>query len=214
MALKAILFDLDGTLIDSTEWHLRSFQQLWKLFGKKLSRKKISPLIRWSTEDVYFKLNVKKYFGIDLEKFIQLRRQIFYAQIQHKSLAFPNAISLVKKVKKNRKVALVTNSSRITTVHSAPKALLRLFSVIITYDDVLHGKPNPEPLLKACKKLRVSPRDAIMVGDSTLDLLAAKRAKMRAIAVCGGSSPRKELQKLKPLKVCRNLKEVQKFLLD
>ncbi len=212
MAVKAVLFDLDGTLIDSTKWHLKSFQSLWKKLGKKLPNSRISPLIRWPTEEVYFELNVKKEFGIDLEKFIQLRRQEYYSLIRNKSLAFPHAISLVKKLKQKYKIALVTNSSTTTTLHSAPKALLRLFPVIVTYDDVLRGKPAPNSILLACRKLRVSPSQVVMVGDSVLDLLAAKKAKTQSVAVSTGASSRTELKKLKPLKVCRNLEEVALFL--
>ncbi len=214
MVLKAIFFDLDGTLIDSIPFHKKSFRALFKKFGKKLPEREISKYIRWSTDEIYHKLHVKKRLRLDLEKFLELRRQEYYALIRGKKLVFKNRVRLLKKLQKKFKLALATNSSVYTTKRSTPESLLKLFDKIVTFSDVLRGKPAPDMLLLACRKLRVKPSECLMIGDSVVDLKAAKGAKMLGIGFWGktGASSLMDLEREKPFKIVKSVWELEKVL--
>ena len=214
LTIKAILFDLDGTLIDSIPLHKKSFQLLFKQFGQDLPLASVSKYIRWSTHEIYQKLHVKKRLGLDLQPFLKLRRQTYYSLIEKKKLVFENRVKFIQKLRKKYSLALITNSSRFTTWRSTSRALRQTFDVIVTFSDVSHGKPHPEMLLLATKRLKVKPQECVMVGDSVVDVKAAKTAKMLVLAFYHqtGASTLKELRKARPTKIIRHLKELNAFL--
>ncbi|MBU1930286.1 HAD family phosphatase [Candidatus Micrarchaeota archaeon] len=212
--IKAILFDLDGTLIYSIPLHKKSFQLLFQEFGCSLKISEVSKYIRWSTEEIYQKLKVRERLDLDLEKFLQLRRKKYYSLISRKKLVFENRVKALKKLKKKYCLGLVTNSSRFSMERSTTARFRKLFNPTITFSDVLRGKPNPEMLLLACKKLRVKPSECILIGDSIVDVKAAKAAGIKVLAFYHktGASSLSELRKTKPTKLIRNLRELDSFL--
>ena len=214
MRVKAIFFDLDGTLIDSIPFHKKSFQLLFQKFGQRLPEREISRYIRWSTDEIYHKLRVKQRLRLDLEKFLELRRQEYYSLIRGKKMVFKDRVSLLKKLRKRFKLALVTNSSIHTTKRSTPDSLLCLFDKIVTFSDVLRGKPAPDMLFLACRKLRVKPSECIMIGDSVVDIKAAHASRMPAIGwhCRTAASTLADLKKEKPLRIVHSAKELGLFL--
>ncbi|MEW6295341.1 MAG: HAD-IA family hydrolase [Candidatus Diapherotrites archaeon] len=211
--LKAILLDLDGTLIDSIPLHIESFHELFEFHKKKISRRKIRSVVRLPSDDIYVKLHAKKILGLSLNEFIFERRHFYYSLIRGRSLLFPHAFELLKELKKKKfLLALVTNSSRITTVKSTPKKALGLFDVVVAYDDVKKGKPDPKPVLLALKKLHVKAGEALMAGDSVYDMTASRKAGVKErIGVVTGVSSRKELMEKGARIIINDLVELRKF---
>ncbi len=211
--IRAVIFDLDGTLIDSIHWHAQSFHELSKVFGKPISMKKIMPLMRLPTEAIYRRLRIKKLFNIEIEKFLGLRRTKYYSIIHGKNLVFKDVFPALKKLMGCR-LAIATNSSRQTLLASTPYGLFEKFGATVTYSDVLRAKPDPEMLFLAAKKLRVKPHECVVAGDSIMDVLAAKGAGMVPIAVFRktGASTFAELKKKKPFAVIKSLGEVPKIV--
>ncbi|MFH0955131.1 MAG: HAD family phosphatase [Candidatus Micrarchaeota archaeon] len=216
MELKAVLFDLDGTLIDSIPLHKKSFQLLFYKFGRRLPEKSISQYIRWSTEEIYRKLKVAQKLGLPIETFLRLRREIYWGLVKKKkNLEFKSRTAFLKKLKKQGfKLALVTNSSRQTTERTTPKRVLKLFDCIATFSEVLHGKPAPDLLQFACRKMKLNPAECIMVGDSIVDLKAAESAKIRGIGFWGktGASSFSDLKKEKPFKIVKTVRKLKSVL--
>lgn len=211
--IRAIIFDLDGTLIDSIRWHAESFHRLSVDFGCPIPLKKILPLMRLPTETVYRRLKLRKLLDLEIEKFLELRRTKYYSIIHGKNIVFPDVFPALKKLGAYR-LAIATNSSRQTLLASTSYRLFKNFDATVSYSDVLRAKPDPEMLFLAAKKLNVKPRHCAVVGDSIMDVLAAKRAGMIPIAVFRktGASTLAELLAKNPQVLIKNLNKLPKII--
>ncbi len=211
--IKAVIFDLDGTLIDSLPHHIQSFITLFKKFGSKTTKKQVHKYLRLPTEEMYFKLNTRKKLGLELEKFLEIRRKLFYQSIRGKHLLYPDVQSLLRKMN-GYKLGIATNSSRVTLDNSTNKRFLKKFNATITYTDVLHAKPDPEMLEKIAKKMHVHPSECIFIGDSVMDVRAAKRAGMISVGLIRktGASTKTALKKEKPDYLIESLLEIRKIV--
>lgn len=205
---KAILFDLDGTLIDTTELILYCFNHAWQTICGHTHPPEVFvetmgiPLkdaMRWllGTTD-----------GLQLEQIGELRTAGFVESLvreyrscnaaNHDRLArsFPG-MDLVVDNLRNRAyaVGVVTSKSREFAQRG-----LRMFGlwesmdVFVSMDDTSIHKPHPEPLLLALEKLQVAPQQAVYVGDSRHDMQAGRTAGMRTVAALWGPVPRSELE--------------------
>ncbi|MBU1120980.1 MAG: HAD family phosphatase [archaeon] len=212
--IKAVLFDLDGTLIDSIPFHIESFVGLFDFFGVKLSHSRVCSVIRLPSREIYEKLEAKKLLGLNRKEFISERQKFYYSLIKGKNLLFPGSFEVVRKLKKKGfLVALVTNSSKKTMMHSTPKKFLSLFDSIVCFDDVKKGKPSPQPFLLAMKKIKVTPFQCIVVGDSVLDVISANRAGIKnVIGVSTGVSSEKELKENGAKVIKKNLIQTLDFI--
>ena len=111
---------------------------------------------------------------------------------------------------KGFKIALATTDSHKRAEESLNElGLTAFFDAVLGDDDVEHGKPMPDMILKACKLTRCLPTNAVMVGDSRSDMLMGKNAKVRAcIGVLTGSTPKEKLEKIADI-VARSVADVR-----
>src|SRR3989344_1910045 len=209
---KAILFDLDGTLIDSLPWHVRAFHEILEERNIRIKREKLQAYMGKPTQIIFKELKNKHIIKENLKKLREDRRYHYFSLVGKRNLLFPNTIQILKKLKKEYKIGLVTSSSSLIYKHSAPKELQNLFETTITIDNVKHGKPHPEPLLKAAKDLSLKLNECIYIGDAIFDMQAAKKAEMLAIGITTGYTSSKNLKKAGADKVIKNLKEISKII--
>lgn len=169
--MKALLFDLDGTIVDTERLDDIAMQMVLKENGLSTKFKAfigctLDEYIASITIDYQLKQKIKKEF---IKKYTSLLRKTELI-LNHKLL------ELIKQ-KSNLKFALVTsNTKNITTIILRKIGLLKIFDVIITCEDVENQKPHPEPFLKAITKLGVSPNECIIFEDSQAGLQSAKLA--------------------------------------
>jgi len=172
--IKAVLFDLDGVLIDSYIAWFNQFNETLKHFGHEpICEKKFRKHWGQSTED-----DVRIFMP---ERTLDEVRQYFADH--HEEYAShlkinPEAKDILEKLKNMKlKLGCVTNSHRaiVKQILTSLK-LIKFFHVIVTADDVKKPKPAPDMLLKACKLLRVTPTQTIFLGDTIIDLKAGKNA--------------------------------------
>ena len=172
--IKAVLFDLDGVLVDSLDAWFYVFNDSLGSFGfGKLSKKEFTRDFGAPIEK-----DVKKHFrGKTVKEVESAYNACFNKRAKYVKLSAQAKNVLQKLKNKNIKIGLVTNSTSLITL-----AILRhfkltgYFDVILTMNDVRRGKPHPDMALKACKMLKVSPKCALLVGDTQNDMLAGKRA--------------------------------------
>lgn len=206
---KAIIFDLDGTLIDSLPLHVRAFQDLLKERKILVSKSVLDSLMGTPATNIFQFL--KKNYGLkgNITDLREERRYHFFKILDHKNIIFPGVMKLLPKLKRKYKIAIATGSSFSTYSHSTPKNFQDLFDFSVTINDVKKGKPHPDQFLLAAKKLNVKPERCLVVGDSTYDAIGAKRAGMDFVGVRTGFNLGKELKNYKNIGVINSVRNLE-----
>jgi phosphoglycolate phosphatase len=189
-----ILFDLDGTLIDSTEAILESFHHSFDVH--KHDKKKdedIKALIGYPLDIMYENLGVKKELIGDL---IVTYKEHYRDISTQKTTLLKNAEEAILLAKEFATLGIVTTKtglySRILMEHFG---LMKYFDVLIGREDVENPKPHAEPIIKALEGLQTRNKEVWMIGDTKLDLIAAKNANINSIAVLSGYDNLETLKK-------------------
>ena len=184
MVIKAVLFDMDGTIIDSEDVHTRSLQEVVKEnIGLEIPKEEIEKYIGLSytqkLEKIFKERNVKKDYH-KLSKFIRERN----VKLSNLVKKIDSTEEVIKMIKEKFKIALVTASSKIQAEAMLKSSeLKKYFELIITSDEVENNKPHPDCYLLASKKLKVKPKECVVIEDSVTGVEAAKSAGMFCIAV-------------------------------
>ena len=179
--IKAILFDLDGTIIDTNELILTSFDYVLNNYlGLNIGREEILESFGIPLKDV-----MNHYAKERAEELVD--EYIRYSLDSHdKYIKSYDHVEkgLIKLKNKGLKVAIVTSKRRGTALRGLNCFdLEKYFDVIITPEDSKKHKPDGEPVLKACEALNVNPEETIMVGDSHNDILCGKNAGSKTCLV-------------------------------
>jgi len=191
-----ILFDLDGTLIDSTEAILKCFDDSFKHFDLPTpDEEKIKALIGHPLDYMYAHL------GVDKERvwdFVDIYKQHYRKRSKSMTTFLPQAVEAIELAATFARLGIVTTKtgeySRILLEHMG---VMDYFEVLIGREDVTHPKPHPEPILKALHQMDVSyhDRDIWMIGDTCMDMLSARDAGIDAIGVLSGYGSEEALKR-------------------
>ncbi len=189
---KLIIFDMDGTLVDSSETIANAINYVRQHLGLPPLEKSYI-LAHVNDHDV----NPAKLFYL-AEKFEpehEKRFMEYYSRNHDRELKlYPGIESLLKRLKEaGKKLAVATNAYRRSTLESLEHlGIADYFDAVACYDDFYEGKPSPKMLSAILETLNVSPEEAVFVGDGVRDEIAAKRAKIDYIMVDWGFSDHKE----------------------
>jgi phosphoglycolate phosphatase len=179
------LFDLDGTLIDSTEAILESFHHSFAIHKyPKQSDEEIKSLIGYPLDIMYENLGVDKELIWD---FVATYKEHYREISTQKTELLKNAKEAVLLAKEFAILGIVTTKTgRYSRVLMEHFGLMEHFDVLIGREDVQNPKPHEEPILKALEKLNTENREIWMIGDTKLDLISAKSANVNSIGVLSG----------------------------
>ncbi|MBL7170229.1 MAG: HAD family phosphatase [Candidatus Aenigmarchaeota archaeon] len=192
MTIKAVLFDMDGTIIDSELVHTRALQEVVKEeLGIDLSEEEILKHLGLDYDDKLTKTEIKG----DLKRLGDITRQRS-VELSHLVKKMDGAEELIQRMKENFKIALVSGSSR-EQVESLSEAvgLKKYFDVRITSSDVENNKPYPDSYLLAARKLEVKPEECVAIEDTHTGIKAGKTAEMKCIAVLNRYNKNLDLSK-------------------
>ena len=181
---KAILFDLDGTLAQTMEFHYESWRKAMLNYGIDLAPEDYYPLEGTNLYQLAKKLfALHKLNGGD-EKELVSNKERYYLNT-NTFVLYPGVVELLNVIKSNKiKLGLVTARLRNSLNSTVPLEFLKIFDSIITGNDTNEGKPSPQPFLKAAKKLGVMPEECIAVENAPLGVASARSAKIYCIAIC------------------------------
>lgn len=181
---RAVLLDIDGTLLDTTEFIFQAFEHTFSFFNLSVpSRKELAMQIGKALKECYEHFKT----GIDAEELCEEHRK-FQVKNLHLSKPYANTVKTLEQLRDDGfKIAAVTARGGITAKTTLELAGIdKFFDVIITGNDVKNLKPHPEAFLKALAMLQVSKSDAVIVGDTDSDILAGQSAGIRTIGVTYG----------------------------
>lgn len=178
--IEAIIFDIDGTLLDSEDANVASYQRIFENAGYPVpSREAIVSLLHLTRNDTIGALAS----GIPTEKIDALRefaRSVAYPVELLR--VFPHSSEAVISLSEKYKLGLASNRlKKSIDVYFTVSGLRDYFPTVVGADDVIHPKPSPEPLLKAVDRLKITPDHAVYVGDTIVDLQAARAAGMKIV---------------------------------
>ncbi|GIP40282.1 pyrophosphatase PpaX [Paenibacillus sp. J31TS4] len=195
--IRTLLFDLDGTLIDTNELIIATF--LHVLEGKTaepFTRDHIIPNMGLPLMEQLLMFTGRT----EVEDLVQAYRE--YNVRMHDELVreFPHVREVVAALhEQGIRMGVVTNKiSRTAQMGLKVAGLENYMDVIVAEDDVMNGKPDPEGILKAIEALGAEPETTVMVGDSQYDLQAAKRAGVRSAGVAWSSKGEEFLRQFEP----------------
>jgi len=197
--LKAVIFDLNGVLMDDTLDFVKVFQEAAEENGLKIPTKEdvISTLgLTWS-------VMTKKILGDD-EKYKPTLERI-WKKYEDGMKLMPGVEKIIIGLK--MKKAIVTSAGE-DYVKRILKNLVSQFDVIITQESTKKHKPDPEPLFFACDKLGIKPEEAVYVGDRIIDFETAKNAGMDFIGILSGGTSEEEFKKSGVTKIIKSLGEL------
>lgn len=201
--IKAVIFDIDGVLVDNTSLAIQVFQEDARRCGVKIpTREEIA-----ITLGLPWKEMVEILLGQDANcKKIHCE---VWDEYEDKMELMSGAEEVLNEI--HIKKAIVTSKPR----KSAERELRGIFSwfeVAITEEDVENHKPNPEPLLTACEKLNIKPNEAVYIGDAINDLIAAKSAGVDFIGMLSGAVSESDFKKAGAKKTIHSLPELLGFI--
>ncbi|SDQ25878.1 pyrophosphatase PpaX [Virgibacillus salinus] len=209
MNIHTILFDLDGTLIDTNELIISSFMHTFEQYGRELSRREAIEFIGPPLRDTFHQVDPDQ-----VEAMVETYREHNLYHHDNYVTAFPNVVETIDQLqKKNFKLGIVTTKmNRTVEMGLKVTGLSNYFETIITLDDVVHAKPHPEPVLKAMQELEASVDSTLMVGDNHHDIDAGKNAGVQTAGVAWSLKGKEKLSEYKPTYMLDEMRDLLKIL--
>lgn len=195
MKTKAVLFDLDGTLVDSLPLIVRTYRQVFEELK-----------IPWGNDDVVKMIGLplkdigRHFSGEQVPRFEELYQFYYHRDHDRYTSLFPGTLPLLDRLKeKGIRMGIVTSKGKPGASRTiAFTGIQPYMDIVITAHDVIKHKPEPEPLLNALNYLGIKAVHSILVGDSRFDILTGKNAGSRTLGVTWGLGRREELEQLEP----------------
>lgn len=192
--MKAIIFDMDGVIIDSEPLHFKLERELLEELGGKIDRKEHETFV--GTTDFNMWNTFKSQFNLkpSVEEMVEMKRNRFIENVSELKL-IPNFFEFMISVYDNEyKIALASsNNKRAVDEIVRTFDLGKYFDFIINGEEVENGKPNPEMFLTVADKLNVNPKKCLVIEDAKNGVIAAKAAGMKCIGLKGEGSGDQDL---------------------
>jgi HAD superfamily hydrolase (TIGR01509 family) len=188
LTCEAVVFDLDGTLIDTEPFYRAAFHRAARMFGVTVQPELYAALVGIATSERRAILRRAFGAGFPLDAFVAAYYTQRAAHLPARIPLCAGAASLLRRLHLPK--AIATSASRRTALRHMHRAgLAGNFPHIVTRDEVAHGKPAPDTFLRAADLLGCAPRDCIAIEDSAVGVAAAHRAGMRVVMIATNASP-------------------------
>ena len=214
-AMKALIFDLDGTLVDTVYAHVLAWQLAFAEAGMPIDGWRLHR--RMGMSGGLFKRAVMRELGrsISLRRLQMLDKR--HGELFHRFLPkprpLPGAVELLRFLRRNQVVHGIATSNQRPHINPSLKALgVGKETVVVERGDVKRAKPEPDLFLECQERLGVKIEDCYVIGDAVWDLLAARRAGMLSIGLLSGGYGDDELIRAGAFRVFRDTAELHNYL--
>ena len=208
--ITTILFDLDGTLIDTNELIITTYlHTLEKYYPSKYQREDVLPFLGPTLHEAFGSIDPDL-----VEEMVLEYRAFNIANHDELVTEFAGVFETVQSLKdRGYKLGIVTTKRHDVTLKGLRLMdLERFFEVVVTYDHVSKTKPDPEPIFKALEQLDSSPEETMMVGDNYHDILAGKNAGTITAGCAWSIKGREYIAKYEPDYILENMTDLLTIL--
>jgi beta-phosphoglucomutase len=193
---KAVIFDMDGVIVDSMPYHFIAWYEALRPYGVRVNCFDV-----YSKEGEKWDKSMREFLSrADISPSKKIMRKVFLARKKifdryYKRYIFKGAAEILRCLKaKTYRLALVTGTNRNEIEKILPNKIKKLFDCIVSGDSVKRGKPYPDPYIKAAKILGLQSAECVVIENAPYGIISAKKAGMFCIAVTT-SLPKEYLNK-------------------
>lgn len=196
--MKAVIFDMDGVIIDSEPIHFEVDMQTMREFGVNISKDELNKYVGTTNEYMLNDLINKYKIQKSIKEILEYKMELTIRRIKETKI---NAISGIPELL----ISLKHNNIKTAIGSSSPKELIitviekfqlgKYFDCIVSDDEVKEGKPKPDIYLEVSKRIGVNPEECIVIEDSRNGVLAAKNAGMKCFGFRNVNSGNQDLSK-------------------
>ncbi len=204
--VDAVILDWDGTLWDVLTFIVETYAEVMGKLGKKA----------WTRDEFREKFThdwreVLEEMGLEKHEDMLVRH--WEKKIKDRPNTYPWVNDFVSELEKRYKIAVVSSAPRKPLMKELRRNdILKHMKIVLSADDVENTKPDPEPLLYAAARMSAEPGKCVYIGDMTEDIIAAKRAGMKVIAVTWGIHNKNRLKAEKPDFIAETPREALDFI--
>lgn len=183
--IKAIFFDMNGIIIDDEHIHKLAFKETVNSFGIDLTHEDYLECCAGKTDKAgYESIGQKFKKNLPIKLLLKEKSQRYLDLFPANKKDYPGVIDLITRLSNDYRVALTSSSSRAEVELIIQEfKIKKYFEVLITGDDVIKGKPDPEPYLKTARQMNLLPQECVVIEDSRSGVMSAKTAGCKCIGV-------------------------------
>jgi len=213
LKVKGILFDLDGTIVDSREAYWEALKKAFAVFGQKCFSRKIMMEIPRRLE-LNMPLN-DILQEVDVQQFLEVYLKAYYKATMEKTKPLPGILDTLGKLSKKAKLSVITMRyvPKEKVIQELERfGLAKYFHEVMTALDTNEPKPSPEALVICSNIMGIPTCMCAFVGDSVTDVRAGKAAGTRTVAVLSGIFSLEELKRENPDLILENVNKLPDFV--
>ncbi|MEM3923887.1 MAG: HAD family phosphatase [Zestosphaera sp.] len=202
--IRGVVFDLDGTLVDTVDLHVLTWVEACRELGVEVSEAYVRGLVGLSAEDIAKSLVSDFNKALRLAK---LKRKIYLARVNEVKL-FPEVPEVLEELKYVYGLRLaVASSTNLETIVAVLKAknIMDFFDSFVGSDIVSRGKPEPDMFIEALNRIDVRPHESFIVGDTEYDIIPANLIGAISVLICRSEC---RSSTLKPRHIIKDLREL------
>jgi len=209
--VRAVIFDFDGTIVDSYEAHLESFRRAVSKFGLTVEDKEIYRRFGKPAKQMLVEVLPEKEH-VHIAEMVKEKR-VQFIETSRELKVLEGVEEILKHLKlRNIRLGLATSADKLSVMRVLTRfGLEAYFDVVLSAEDVQEAKPNPKIFIEAAERLNVLPRECLAIGDSIFDVMAAKEAGIRIVAVANNPFQIDEIRS-QGVPVVSRIIEAERFL--